>query len=488
MGTQQKIDLWRNYMPFATQKRFLQSKAKYRLLSSGYGGGKTSLGCRESIRHAITYPGSRNGVFRNVGEHLRKTTMVTFWRETRTIGLREGVHYTYRKQEKELEWWNGSVTFFNHFEDVDALGSFEMNTAFIDEGSEVPDEIYAALFPGRLRSHLPACTLNERIQTALQTGQPIDEITCDCPQRAWICTNPGASGYLRAVIDGKAGPEWEWHPVKPAENPYNGPNYYREMQSKRRMYGEHWYKRYHDGDWTTFEGQRFPMFNHETHVVELPNTIHPKRLVYEGWDFGHRETFIVWFTWHPEEDEPIHVIDEHQHQQVQKPEDVAEAVHAKRAKWGIQNTVTAFGDPAGTANSQYNNTSPIAAYAKHGIHINPSRITRNPQRRADQLAERLTHTTPQKQPGILINHTCTALIHSITNLRWKNTTNNLGEPGKETFIQKDDHGFDALTYALAAVPPPHQPETPRIHIPTNPTAAPTTVPDTLNTPNPWEIQ
>lgn len=186
------VDLWRRFSPFATQERFLRSRAKYRLLSSGYGAGKSALGCRESMRHAVMFPGSVNLIARDTGTHLHDTTMRTFWREARVIGFQEGKHYTHNKQKNETTWWNGSMTLFRHFEDVEALGSFELSTAFIDEGAEVHDDIYTALFPGRLRAHLPACEIGPQIQERIDKGQAYDDLTCECPQRAWVCTNPGA--------------------------------------------------------------------------------------------------------------------------------------------------------------------------------------------------------------------------------------------------------------------------------------------------------
>lgn len=456
------IDLWRRFTPFDTQARFLRSPAKYRLLSSGYGGGKSALGCRESIRHAVQYPGSRNGIFRDVGEQLRKTTMVTFWREMGICGFKEGVHYTYLKQEKEVRWWNGSVTLFSHFEDVDALGSFELSTAFIDEGADVPDEIYAALFPGRLRAHLPGCQLAEEIQARVDAFLPHDDLKCACPQRGWVCTNPGASGYLKAVTLGQMGAEWEWFPVKPGENPFNGPDYYAEMKRKRAINGEVWFKRYFEGDWSAFEGQRFTMFDRERHVLPTTFTPTPDYEIVEGWDFGHRETFVAWIAYKPDSNEPVVVFDELQYREVQQPSQVANAVKEIRARHKIADRVRALGDPTGANASQFSDVGPITAYAQLGIYIAPCRIGKSPTGRADVLAKFMVENRKQIDgqiwPGIVFAPNCTALIDSITNLRWKPNNSRLGEEGREQFVKVNDHGFDALGYGILGVPPPGEPK------------------------------
>lgn len=475
--THTTIDLWRNFRPFDTQRRFLESTAKYRLLSSGYGGGKTALGCRESIRHAVQHPGSINAIFRDTGTNLRDTTMQTFWREARTIGFQENTHYTYNKQDRIIRWWNNSETWFRHFEDVEALGSIELSTAFIDEGSEVADDIYAALFPGRLRAHLPDCDIATQIRQAQDNGQPTHNITCACPQRAWICTNPGASGYLKQVINGQMGPEWEWFPVKPGENPYNGPAYYNEMRRKKNIYGDAWYRRYYEGSWDAFEGQRFTMFDRDKHILPTPFRPDPNRYdIIEGWDFGHRETFIVWIAADPNGQEPNVVFHELKINEVQSPQQVANAVKRIRDHYRIHNTVRALGDPAGIAANQFSAISPITAYAQLGIYISPCRHGKNPLARADVIAKWLTTERRQPDgttwPGLVFNPTCPHVVDSLTSLRWKNTSNRLGEEPREAFIKINDHGFDALGYGILGITPPTETPPPPPNDPWGPLTPP----------------
>lgn len=445
------VDLWRGFTPFATQRRFLESTAKYRLLSSGYGGGKSAVGCRESIRHAMQFPGSVNLVARDTGTHLRDTTVRTFWREARRIGLREGVHHRFNKQEREIEWWNGSVTLFRHFEDVEALGSFELSTAFIDEGSEVHDDIYTALFPGRLRAHLPGCTIGPMIQDRMDRGLPFDDLRCPCPQRGWVCTNPGGSAYLKQVTLGNQ-EGWEWFPVGPAENPFNGPDYYRELAARLRKRGEVWYRRLYEGSWDAFEGQRFTGFDRETHVLPAPFRPGPQYGIVEGWDFGHRETFVVWIAYDPRQEEPAVVFAELQVREVERPEDVADRVKRIRREYGIADRVVALGDPAGAAASQFSAIGPIMAYAQLGLHIAPCRAGKSPVARADLLAHWFGARRRQHDgswwPGLVIGPDCPALVDSVVNLRWDPRSS------REQFVKENDHGADALGYGIIGVPPP----------------------------------
>jgi hypothetical protein len=86
------------------------------------------------------------------------------------------------------------------------------------------------------------------------------------------------------------------------------------------------------------------------------------------------------------------------------------------------------------------------------------RAGKNPQARADLLTaflnERRKQLGGEVWPGIQFGPNCTSLIDSILQLRWKPQENRLGEDPRETFVKKNDHGFDSLSYGLCAVPPP----------------------------------
>jgi hypothetical protein len=260
------------------------------------------------------------------------------------------------------------------------------------------------------------------------------------------------------------GPEWAWFPAKPGENPYNGPEYYAEMVRQREVYGEAWFKRYHDGDWGSFEGQRFTMFEHKRHV--MPTEFHPTNdyEILEGWDFGHRETFVVWIAYKPGSNEPVVVFDELQYKEVQQPTQVARAVHNIRQKHGIADRVNALGDPAGAAASQFSEIGPIAAYAQLGLFIAPCRVGKNPQGRADVIAKLLVENRRQLGgeiwPGLVFSPNCVHTVDSLINLRWDMRAQENG--GREKFVKDNDHGFDALGYGILGVPPPGSDEPPRI--------------------------
>jgi hypothetical protein len=467
-----RIDLWRRFRPTPSQEKFLRSQAFGRLFSSGYGSGKSSTGCREGIGWAVKYAGSRGLIGRQTATDLRDTTMVTFWKEMNHIGFVAGTpeqmkagkaHYTHNKADREIVFWNGSSIIYRHLDDPDALGSLELNWAFIDEGAEVADLIYKTLASSRLRWHLPVCDQQERVEELISrfaSDEEIAAVRCDCPRGIWVCTNPGASGYLKSVTRGEVD-GWEWIPAKPGDNPYNGPDYYAKMERDRKVNGDIWMKRYYEGSWDAFEGQRFPMFDRDTHVLADSWKPTPRHVVVEGWDFGHRETFVAWMAYLPDGSEPVVVFHELQMNEVQEPKDVADEVKRIRLSYGLD-TPIALGDPAGVAASTFSAVSPIMAYAGLGIHISPCKKGKSPTSRADLLTaflnERKSMLDGTSWPGIVFAPNCLAVVDSIINLRWKPQTSKLGEDPREQFIKKDDHGFDALGYGLVGVPPPDLPK------------------------------
>lgn len=469
-----KIDLYRGFRPTESQRRFLVSKARGRLMSSGYGSGKSLTGCREGICWAAKYPGSRGLIGRRIADELATTTMVTFWKSMDKIGFLAGTpeqvkagraHYTHNKAERYIDFWNRSRIYYRHLDDPQSLGSLELNWAFIDEGAEVEDDIYKTISSSRLRWHIDGCDQADRVVAMIEAGasdEQVMAVACNCPYGIWVCTNPGASGYLRAVTEGMV-EDWEWIRAKPGDNPYNGPDYYAKMQRDRKINGEVWFKKFYEGDWGAFEGQRFTMFDESRHLIDVEWRPTAEHRVVCGWDFGHVETFVSFMAYLPDSSEPVVVFDEVVVNEVQEPGQVADAVKAKLGEYRVsQSQIVMLGDPAGVASSQFSKISPISAYAALGLGIGPCKQGKNPVDRANLLAAYLVENRIQPDgsiwPGIVfVKQRTRRTVNSVVNLRWKPQTGRVGEDPREVFLDKNKHGFDGLTYGIYAVPPPGAP-------------------------------
>ena len=464
--TTQRIDPWRGMNLLPTQSRFVRSTAKYRLYSGGYGSGKSKLGCRCSIRRALGWPHSRHLIGRYTYQDLTKTTMVTFWRECREIGLQEKVHYTYSKADMTVRWWNGAETLFSNLDDPTGakFGSLEISSVFIDEGSEVGSEVYQVLFPGRLRWHLPGCDLKGKIDAwmAVNPDEPVPaSMRCGCMD-IWqgdICTNPGPSDYLMQVVE-EGMPGWEVFHATPGENPYNGPEYYRELEEKGKRYGEHWYKRFFLGRWDAFEGQRFPMLDEQTHTLPEGFTFNTDAWdFYEGWDFGwNAPTAVVVIAVHRNGDYPPCVVAEYERNHLE-PVHHAAAIREIRTEFEGTTEPLAYGDPAGLQTNTAGQTT-LELYSDQGIYISPATWAKDPRGRADKLGAafvREVSTPDGPMRGLMFHPRCQRLFRALTMYRFAPNRNKDAD-AREVFVKKNDHLVDALGYGFAGIFPEAEPE------------------------------
>lgn len=131
------------------QLEFLADSTSPAILFSGaYRAGKTEVACRAVIRHAMTYPGAKVGVFRAKLKSLKQSTLRTFL---------ELVHPSWvanwNNSELELLFVNGSTVTFLGCDFPDRIGSIELSAAFIDEAHEANPEAYGMIV-GRLSAPL----------------------------------------------------------------------------------------------------------------------------------------------------------------------------------------------------------------------------------------------------------------------------------------------------------------------------------------------
>jgi len=440
------------------QMAFLRSPAKYRLLSSGRGGGKSAVGCRESIRHAIEFPGSRHMVSRLHFPDLERSTHKTFKEALRAIGFVSGTHYTFHKQSMTYTWWNGSETVFTNLDDEEKFGSVEVSTIFVDEGSEVPRSIYETMFPANLRWRVG-------------------------PHRAWFCTNPGTSGFLRAIVSGElvgtgvvdqngVKDEFTWFPVPPGANIHNPPGYNEQLERLQKMFGPHNYARYWLGSWDHYEGQRLTMLSRDVHVLPVDFAPEAHHEILEGWDFGWAgDTHVTWIAVDEHGEDPPVVFAELAMSQTE-PKDIAAAVHAKRRAYRIDyGKIRSFGDPAGRSKGA-KGRSWIDLYAEEGIYIAPADASKSPTYRADRIAQMLSvrRYTPHmgSVPGLLFNPSCPKTFNSCRDLQFKK----VGEAGenadndpREIFLDRNKHGFDSLGYGINGYVLPSGPVEREVRVP-----------------------
>lgn len=472
------IDPFAGFRPTPTQDLFLNWQPpdprvpSLRLLSSGYAsGGKTTVGCRESIRQTLTHPHSRNAISRFHYDDLTDTTMVSYFEALDRIGLNDGRrpgarHYIFRKSPRpEIDWWHGAKTLFRNLDDPSGskYGSMEVNTWFIDEGYEVDEEVLQVIFPSRLRWHLPGCEWKNELDAMIASGKDTSMLGCLCPKMMFACTNPGPNDFFKGVVDGKLA-NAQHFAVPFGENIYMAPGYFEALDEQGKAYGEVWHARFVHGSWDAFEGQRFTMLDRATHF--LPQDFMPSADEYEiieDHDFGYRNPHaITWIAVHKGREYPPIVVDDYSVAGREIPHH-AKAIRERRRLYGWPDReVLAVGDPAGLQ-TRGAGVSDIMLFATHGIEIVPMTRAKLPDGRADLIAlmlSRHVHTREGPMRGLMFCPRAHRTFDACLNYRFVEPTRKSRADEPEKFLKKDDHLVDALGYGVSAISDPLEQEGP----------------------------
>ncbi|MGB6670511.1 MAG: hypothetical protein WBE73_19385 [Candidatus Acidiferrum sp.] len=275
------------YEPFPQQRKFHESKAKYRLFGGAAGPGKTKALLWEAIYRALRVPGSDGLLLRRTYPELESSLLTYFRRDVpRTL------YEKYNEAKHVVTWRNGSTTRFGYCRnesDVYRYQGAEFLFIGLDELTHFTFKQWQFLTS---RNRCPVKFYSEGVNH----GKPV------IPTMAGA-TNPGNIGHawVKALwIDRKppAGFEqadrynpkdYEFIPARLADNPI-----YANDAEYRRTLGtlpEHLRKAFLDGDWNVFSGQYFDIFDYGRH------TARPEEIRLETW--WPRWISIDWGFQHP---------------------------------------------------------------------------------------------------------------------------------------------------------------------------------------------
>ena len=455
-----EVDVWAGYTPLKAQEAFHKSTVKWRLYAGAVGAGKTKAGSREAIRTAIEYPNSLGIIGRKEYRPLMDSTWRTFLRELDMTGLVEAglAKVTGGKAASappHVKFWNGSEIMFRNAKSEQNFLGVEPDWVYLDEGSEISDEVYEMLGAGRLRG-----TPNpngKSVSTQMIGGKEV-EVRVSGPLRIWVTCNPGPSNFIRKNFvppgcRGKRSEGFEVFAARTDENPYLPPEYVAEIG--RRFTGAR-HAAYVRGDWGAFEGQVFTEFDEDIHIIDdVPGESIKGKLIIEGWDFGRAvETAVVWMAVDEEGEDPIIVFADYGVAELE-PSEHAKNVKQIRERFGLRE-IMAVGDPAGRARGA--SGSYMEEYSRQGIFISPcdkgKRQGVRDQRLAQLLASRLVRRDGTG-PALVICRRCAGLIDSITGARYR-PASRVDRDRPDERVKKDDHRLDALEYALMVSPPPRE--------------------------------
>lgn len=432
------IDL--KYQPLPKQAEFHGLSKKYRFFVGGWGNGKTSCGCAEALMLAIQFPGCTGLIARKTRPELKATTMKTFFdggggdeEKGDFTGCPQELIRTWNKTEQKLVLINGSIIHFWPLDDPAKLSNLNLGWFLIDQGEEVPEEMFMML-RGRLRE-------------------------AKGPRCGMVLANPAGHDWIwdRCVNRPELNKDCGMVHAKTSDNP-NLPKDY--VESLLQM-PEAWIKRFFEGSFDVFSGQIWPEFDEDIHTIR-PFPIPDHWDIVEGIDHGRRNpTAVLWAAF--DEHGNCFVIDEH-YEAGRLVAHHAHKIHETRAHYKLP--IYTVIDASAAQQDPNTGRSVIDEYWDHGISTIPS--DRHVPARINRVAEWFymdpDHPHPLSQeyrdegwPKLYIFKNCVNLIEHVKMYQWKRASIMQDEDAKERPREKDDHDVDALGYILMTRPHPSLP-------------------------------
>jgi len=410
----------------------LNPLAKFIWYCGGFGSGKSYIGSQLTIRQAMQNPGGRSLIARNTLVDLKATTMKTFFEVIDRRLIKK-----WNKTENLLTLINGHEIYFWGLDDIEKLKSLEIGFYWIDEVNEI-DELKFNILKGRLRNKKHA--------------KRFGIVTSNSEGKNWtykqFVTGKGLS---------KASDLEKFFVVKaPSNENTHLPEDYLDVLNS---YTGDLYQRYVLASWNVFEGQIFPDFNREIHVLpwfEIPATW--KRI--GGIDHGERNpSTFVWAAISPSGDIYIYReyslagegVDKHVRNIKELNEsDKLEYIVIDPSVKSVRGT---SGRKVDTEYKEewekvFGHKMPLR-YANNDVNAGIARLHK--YFRVDPL--RLHPQTKQKgAPRIFYLDTCPIAADETESYKWKKLMPTSENDPEEKPRKKDDHVIDPIRYIVMSRP------------------------------------
>lgn len=249
--------------PNERQKLFFASRARYTAYGGARGGGKSWALRRKLTALCLRYAGIRCLLIRRTYFELKTNHLVPLMKEL-------GDFLTYRESEKQLSFPNESTItlgFCASDKDVLRYQGQEYDIIAIDEATQL-SEYQFSIFKACLRG------------------------VCDFPRRMYLTCNPGGIGHAwvkRLFVDREfrsheCPDDYCFIPAQVYDNPvllHADPDYVRQLESLPKKLKDAWLY----GRWDVFEGQFFPEFQYDLHVIS-PSAVPQQLRCFISLDYG----------------------------------------------------------------------------------------------------------------------------------------------------------------------------------------------------------
>jgi phage terminase large subunit len=425
------------FEPLPKQEHFLwhiecNDNAKFIWYCGGFGSGKSFIGSQATIRQAMMNPNGRTLVARQTMVDLKATTMKTFFEviDARLIAK-------WNKTESLLTLINGHEIYFWGLDNIEKLKSLEIGFFWIDEVNEVAELTFNVL-KGRLRNkkHL----YRKGILTSNSEG------------KNWT--------YKQFVLGKGIKTEQDlskyWVIKAPSNENTNLPEDYLDVLNS---YTGDLFERYVNASWNVFEGQIFPDFHKEIHVI-------PPFAIPESWkrvggiDHGERSpSTFVWAAISPSgniyiyreyslagEGVDIHVKNIHELNKGDRLDYIVIDPSVKSVRGTSGKKIDAEYKEEWI--KRFDMVMPLR-YANNDVNAGISRLHK--YFRIDPL--RLHPITKKKgSPRLFYFNTCPQAAEDTENYKWKKISPTSENDPEEKPRKKDDHVLDPIRYIVMSRP------------------------------------
>lgn len=426
------------YRPMPKQAKAHALAAKYRGYCGGWGNGKTSWGCVETVGRLHEYPGTKAIVARKTRPELKSTTWDMLMNgDPGMPGSWEGIPRelieTYNKSDLYIKFRNGSEIYGLPLDDPAKLENFNLGFFWIDQAEEIEEDIFLK-FHGRMRQ---------------RRG----------PREGILTWNPAGHNWLwRRFIDPER--KLKWHKLYKCiqATTYDNFNLPKDYFDQFDGLPDAWIQRFVFGSHEVFVGQIFTDYDSDIHVVQ-PFRIPDEWQRWSCFDPGMRhEAAASWVALDP-------VGNAYYYREHLEPN--------KDAAWWAEKMFEMeaeddFGGPderidrhligpESQQRAQSTGKSVLDIFNEYGRY--PELSDKNPSARISKITEFLRPneqwvnpwTLESPSPKLFIFDTCDKLKQYLPQYRWRpQRTNYAEEDSPEQPRKKDDHNIDNLGHILLA--------------------------------------
>ena len=401
------------YNPHPKQLPFHQSDARFRLICTGVGFGKSAAGVNELIKVALQYK-SLYALIAPTIPMLKNSTLREFFKF-----CPHELIVNYNRTERKIELLGGSEIVGlsgDNERDIDRLRGMNLGGAYGDEIAICPEYMHDILI-ARLRD---------------QNG----------PQKIWYTTTPKGFTWLHRLFvlkKNKAGElfktpgDYEIFGGTSYDNPFTDVEYKRVMTeaysgsfSKQEIYGE----------FVGFEGLVYPEFSRNVHITSLAHEQMGVKRFIAGVDWGYTNPSVI-LCIGIDGDGRLTVEEEFYEKRIDH-EQLKEQALVLKKKYNIERF---YCDPS----------EPMFIQSFQRAGLNAVEAVNDVMPGIKNVAQML-QTAGDGKPRISVNERCLNTINEFQTYRYPDEKE--GKKVDEQPMKVFDHAMDALRYAVMGVSKP----------------------------------